>query len=201
MANTDSPFGFRPVGHLNGSSWNGKVNMYYVIDTYGTAMFVGDPVITTEIAGGAAGVTVAGIDVEGMVGIAVGTATTTLTRGVIVGFLPNPANLEQLYKPASQARIALVCDDPSVIYEVQEDSAGGALTGDHVAFNCDMITYAAGRTITGRSLMALDSSVVTSIAAQWRILGLSKRPGNILGSFAKWLVVLNEGSLKGLVAD
>ena len=195
MPNTDAAFGFRPVQHLDGSPWNGKVTMYYVPSTYGTAIFVGDPVIADADAG-AAGVTVNGIDVEGMPSIIAGTGTSTQTRGVVVGFLPNQANLEQLHKPASQARIALVCDAPDVVYEVQEDSDGGAIAAASVGMNADMITYAAGRTLTGRSLMEIDSSGVLSTTAQWRVLGLSKRPGNILGSFAKWLVVLNEHSFK-----
>ena len=96
MPNTDAAFGFRPVQHLDGSPWNGKVTMYYVPSTYGTAIFVGDPVIADADAG-AAGVTVNGIDVEGMPSVIVGTGTSVVTRGIVVGFLPNQANLEQLH--------------------------------------------------------------------------------------------------------
>lgn len=197
MPNTDAAFGFRPVQHLDGSPWNGKVNMYYVPATYGTALFVGDPCVSGGTAG-AAGVTVNGVDVEGMSTISAPTAGSTL-RGVIVGFLPLQTALETLHNPASTARIALVCDAPDVVYEVQEDSDTSTVQATEVGFNADMITYAVGRTITGRSLMEIDSSTATSGAAQFRILGLAKKPGNILGSFAKWLVVINEHEFKTAV--
>jgi len=200
MPNTDAAFGFRPVQHLDGSPWNGKVTMYYVPQAYATALFVGDPVIA-DSAGGAAGVTVNGIDVEGMAGIIAASASSVTNRGVITGFLPLQSNLEMLYNPACTARIALVCDSPDVVYEVQEDGVGSTIAGGDIGENCDMITYAAGRSITGRSLMQLDSSTAVSTTAQWRILGLSKRPGNVLGSFAKWLVVMNEHSFKTTTGD
>lgn len=194
MPNTDAAFGFRPVQHLDGSPWNGKVNMYYIPATYGTALFVGDPCVSGGTSG-AAGVTVSGVDVEGMATISAPVAGSTL-RGVIVGFLPLPTRLEDLYNPASTARIALVCDAPDVVFEVQEDSDTSTIAAADVGENADMITYAAGTTISGRSIMELDSSTHVATAAQFRILGLSKRPGNILGSFAKWLVVINEHEFK-----
>lgn len=194
MPNTDAAFGLRPVGHLDGSPWNGKVNMYYIPVTYGTALYVGDPCVSGGTSG-AAGVTVNGLDVEGVSTISAPVAGSTL-RGVIVGFLPLQTNLETLHNPASTARIALVCDAPDVVYEVQEDSDTSTVQATEVGFNADMITYAAGSATTGRSIMEIDSSTAVSTAAQFRILGLSKRPGNILGSFAKWLVVINEHEFK-----
>src|SRR3990167_465063 len=197
MANTDRAFGLRPVQHLDGSPWNGKVNMYLVPSTDGNTMFVGDPVVSAG-SSGAAGTVVNGIDVEGMATIARPTAGSTL-RGVIVGFLPNQDNLVQLHRAASQNRIALVVDAPDVVFEVQEDSDTSTVQATEVGFNADMITYAAGSTTTGRSIVELDSSTAGSGAAQFRILGLAKRPGNILGSFAKWLVVINEHEFKTAV--
>mgnify|MGYP001578012829 CR=1 FL=1 len=194
MPNTDAAFGLRPVQHLDGSPWNGKVNMYYIPSTYGTALFVGDPVISGGTSG-AAGVVVNGIDVEGMATVSAPVAGSTL-RGVIVGFLPLQTALETLHNPVSTARIALVCDAPDVVFEVQEDSDTSTIAAADVGENVDMITYAAGRTLTGRSLMEIDSSTHISTAAQFRILGLAKKPGNILGSFAKWLVVINEHEFK-----
>lgn len=193
MANSDTPFGMKPVQHLNGAPWNGKVNMYYIPSTYGTAIYVGDPV-DADADAGAAGVVVNGIDVEGMPAIAAATAGSTL-RGVVVGFLPLQSNLETLHNPASTARIALVCDSPDVIYEIQEDSDTSTLAVAEVGQNADII-YTAGSAVTGRSKVELDSSSHVSGAANLRILGLAKRPGNELGSFAKWLVVINEHDFK-----
>ena len=197
MANSDAAFGLKPVQHLDGSPWNGKVNMYYIPSTYGTALFVGDPVVSGGTSG-AAGVVVNGLDVEGVSTIAAPTAGSTL-RGVIVGFLPLQSGLTTLHNPASTARIALVCDAPDVVYEIQEDSDTSTIQATEVGFNADMITYAAGSTTTGRSIVELDSSTAVSSAAQFRILGLAKRPNNALGSFAKWLVVINEHEFKTAV--
>ena len=196
MANTDAAFGLRPVQHLDGSPWNGKVNMYLVPAANGDTMFLGDPVISGGDAGGA-GLVVNGLDMEGVPTIVRPVAGSTLL-GVIVGFLPNQDNLMQTHRAASQARVALVCDSPDVIYEVQEDSDAGAIAATSVNFNADMITYAAGSTTTGRSIVEIDSSTADSTTAQFRLLGLAKQPGNILGSFAKWLVVINEHERKTL---
>lgn len=196
MPNTDAAFGMRPVQHLDGSAWNGKVNMYYIPSTYGTALYVGDPVVSDADAG-AAGVVVNGIDVEGMAAIAAVTAGSTI-RGVITAFLPLQSNLERLHNPASTARIALVCDAPDVVFEIQEDSDTSQLKVGDIGKNADIL-YTAGNTTTGRSAVELDSSTNTSGAAQLRILGLAKRPGNELGSFARFLVVINEHEFKTAV--
>lgn len=195
MANTDAAFGLRPVQHLDGSPWNGKVNPYYVAATYGTILGIGD-LVYTDTDAGAAGVTVYGMDVEGMPGVTRAAAAGTTIRGVIVGFSPLQTDLSKLHNPASTARIAYVCDAPDVVYEIQEDSDGGAIAAASVGMNADIITVADASTTTGRSTMELDSSDVKSGTAQLRILGLAKRPGNILGSFAKWLVVINEHEFK-----
>ena len=45
MANTDSPFGLKPIRHRNGAPYNGAANPYYIPASYGTALVIGDPVI------------------------------------------------------------------------------------------------------------------------------------------------------------
>lgn len=196
MPNPNAPFGLRPVKHLDGSPWNGKVNMYFVPASNTTAIFVGDPVRSAGSAG-TAGTVVNGIDVEGMPTITVAGAGDTL-RGVVVGFLPNPANPEQLHRPASQARIALVCDQPDVVFEIQENGTGSsALVANDIGENAN-IAYAAGSTITGRSAVTLNSSTHgTETTKQLRILGLSKRPGMELGTgYGVFEVMINLHELK-----
>src|SRR5688500_14465039 len=104
MANTDRPYGLRPVGHLNGAPWNGKVSTYYVPASDATAIYVGDPVKSGGTAG-AAGTVVYGQSVEGMPTITVAAAGNTL-RGVVIGFSPLQSNLETLHRAASTARLA-----------------------------------------------------------------------------------------------
>lgn len=194
MANSDTPFGMRPVAHLDGSPWNGKVTTYLSPSADGTATYVGDPVKSGGTAG-AAGVTVYGYDVEGMATIATAAAGDTL-RGVVIGFSPLQSNLETLYRVASTNRLAYVVDSPDVVFEIQEDSVGNDVAITQVGNNFDIV-YAAGNTTTGRSAVELDSSDATGTAtAQLRLLGLVKRPNNALGTNAKWLVMINEHELK-----
>lgn len=193
MANTDRPSGLRPVSHLDGSPYNGKMNMYLAPSADGTAIYVGDPVKSGGTAG-AAGVTVNGINVEGMPTVAVAAAGDTL-RGVVVGFLPKQSNLEVLHREASTNRIALVADSPDLIFEVQEDGLGAPIAAIDIGENADIV-YTAGNATTGRSAVVLDSSDHKTATAQLRILGYVQRPDNAIGDKAKFLVVINEHELK-----
>lgn len=194
MANTDRAFGMRPVQHLDGSPWNGKVSTYFVPSTDGTAIYVGDPVKSGGTAG-AAGTVVYGMSVEGMATVAVAAAGDTL-RGVVVGFSPLQSNLETLHRAASTARLVYVVDSPDVVFEVQSDEGGAALALVDVGENADIL-YTAGSAVTGRSAVELDSSDHKTTTAQLRILGFAQRTDNEAGAnYAKVLVVINEHELK-----
>lgn len=201
MANVNRPQGLRPVSYLDGSPWDGKVNMYLIPSTDGSPTFIGDPV---KIAGsaGTAGTFVNGQDCEGMPTIAVCAAGDTPV-GVVVGFLPNQSDLTQLYRPSSVNRIALVCDSPNVVFEVQEDGVTSTLKAADVGENADLV-IGTGSTTTGISGTMLDSNTHATTAATVRILGLAKKPNNSMGSgavaaadlYAKWLVYFAEHQYK-----
>ena len=194
MANTDRPFGLIPVRHLSGRPYTGAVRM--MLADAANAIFIGDPVKTGGSAG-AAGLFVNGIDCEGMPNVERAASTDTLV-GVVVGFLPLQSDLSILYKPATTTdRIALVVDDPDVVFEIQEDSDSNNIAVTQVGNNFDMVTWLAGNTTTGISAIELDSSDTTGTAtAQFRLLGLVKRADNALGANAKWEVVINEHEYK-----
>ena len=204
MANVDSPFGLRPVRHLDGRSWNGSTRMYLVPSGDGTALFVGD-LVKSGGSAGAAGTVVNGIDVEGMQTVIQAAATNTELVGVVVGFLPDPDNLMRKHRAASTNRIALVCDDPTVVFEIQEDSVTTTLTVDEMGENADVIV-GSGNATTGISAMELDSGDHKTATAQLRILGLVKRPGNNIGDNTssasstyvngKYEVLINEHAYK-----
>ena len=193
MANISAAFGMRPVRHLDGSPWNGRVTQYAVLAANASAIYVGDPVIAAGDSG-AAGVVTYGQDIEGMRAVSVAAAGDTLL-GVVVGFSPLQTNLETLHRAASTARIAYVCDAPDVIFEIQEDSVGNNITATMVGLNTDIV-YTAGSTLTGRSAVELDSSGTGTATAQLRILGLSKHRGNELGADANYDVIINEHEFK-----
>jgi hypothetical protein len=195
MANTSRPSGFKPVQHLDGSAWNGKVSMFLCPSTTSAAIYIGDAVVSGGTAG-AAGVTVNGIDCEGMSTVAAATAGGAIL-GVCVGVLPLQSDLSVKYRKASTSMIVLVVTDPSVVYEVQEDNVGNDIAVTQVGNNFDLAAGAGGSTTTGISGMLLDSSDGSGTAsATFRLLGLVKRPDNALGTAAKWLVTANEHEFK-----
>lgn len=185
MANVDIPNGLRPVKHLDGSPYNGAANRYFIPATDTTTVFVGDAV---KSAGSA--------DADGVPTVAQAIAGDTL-RGVVVGVEPETAD-STIYRAASTGRYVYVADAPDLVFEVQEDSVGGALSAASVGLNADLIV-GAGSTAAGRSAMELDSSTAAATTAQLRILGFVQRPDNEIGANAKVLVMINEHELKSTV--
>lgn len=179
MANGDTAFGLKPVRMKDGSPYNGAADMYSIPATNGTAAFVGDPV---KLAGSADSAGVATVDFCA--------ATDTIT-GVIVGFA-DAASMTLGYGAASTARYALVCHGQDMLFEIQEDSDGGALAAADFGLNADIIV-AAGSTFTKRSGVELDTSTKADTATLGlRIVGLAQRPDNAIGANAKVLVSLND---------
>ena len=186
MANSDTPFGFKPVKHLSGAPWNGKANVYYIPATDNTAVFKGDAV---KSAGAA--------DDTGRFPTVAQAAAANAIRGVVIGFGDNPNVMIQAdyplrsYRPAATAMYCLVVDDPFVIYEIQEDSVGNSITAAMVGMSTD-IAVGTGSTTTGKSAMELDSSDTATAAGQCKILRLVNREDNELGNHAKWEVTIIE---------
>lgn len=187
MANNDTPFGFKPVKHLNGSPWNGKANVYYIPSTDNVATFVGDAV---KGAGAA--------DATGKYPTVTQATAGAAVLGVVIGFgdnpytMTHPDNPNRSYRPASTAMYAFVVDDPQVIFEVQEDSDANSITAAMVGLSTNFVV-GSGSTVTGKSAMELDSSdTATDTSGNCRILRLANRDDNELGNYAKWEVLLAE---------
>lgn len=158
MANTDSPFGLKPVRHRNGAPYNGAATPYYIPASYGTALFVGDPVIKTGTSN-TAEVTVPGagkFNIGTMPEINKATAGDgNRISGVIVGFAALPTDLSKAHNAASTERVALVADDPDLVFEVQAD---GAVPAASMGLNANLIFTHAGDTTTGLSGVELDTT-------------------------------------------
>ncbi len=181
MANAMRPNGFRPVRHLDGSSWNGATVPYLIDSGDGTATFVGD-MLQHGLSSGAAGQIVGGLDCEGMpmaIQATPGTAGQD-NVGVVVGFSVDPTNPMLRHRAANTNRIAYVVTDPSVVYEIQEDALGTPIAAASIGL---AFTYVigSGNTATGQSASVLDSSELSNTATfPLKLLGLSKRVGNRL---------------------
>jgi hypothetical protein len=126
---------------------------------------------------------------------------------VVVGIANDPAvpasndMLEAGYRAASTEGYVLVCDDPDVLYEIQEDSDTSTLAKTSIGLNADLIA-AAGSTYTRRSGFMLDSSTAATTATlQLRIIELAQRPDNEIGTNAKWLVAINLPTEAGAVGS
>lgn len=186
MANTDRPFGFKPVKHLLGGSWNGKANVYYIPANDGNDMFKGDVVVS----GGSA-------DATGKYPTVARASADGNVRGVIIGFgedphvMIKPENPNRSYRPENTAMYCLVVDDPFVIFEVQEESDGATLDADDVGNTTDIVA-GAGNTTTGLSGMEIDS---TAGDEQCKLLRIVDREDNELGAYCKWEIIFVEHEL------
>jgi hypothetical protein len=186
MPNSNAPMGLIPRRYRNGSPFMGPARRYYVNASDATALFIGDPVVLSGTGDG-----------RGTPGCTRATAATGPITGVVVGIANEPslpasnAMLELGYRPASQAGYVLVVDDPTVLYEIQEDSVGGSLAATNIGQNAALIA-GTGSTSTRQSGFMLDSSTAAVTATlPLRIVQLEQREDNEIGQYAKWLVALN----------
>lgn len=181
MANIDRPNGLRPIRMLDGSPYNASIMTFPVDVSNATAIFKGDLVVLEDdgnVAASGAGGAVLGV----CVGVVV-------DRAVAATEYPG-------YLPATTAGHVLVELGRNVVFEIQEDSVGADMVATNVGTNGD-VAAGAGSTVTGRSGYELDSSDViandtTPATAQLRVLALSSRTDNLIGTNAKWEVIINE---------
>ena len=178
MANSDTPKGLIPVKYLNGQPYTGKCGRYYIPATDNTAVHIGDLV---KLAGSA--------DARGVPTVTLA-ASTNVVVGAVVGVEPVTAASTR-HRAAATARYVYVADDPELLFEIQEDSVGGALAATNVGQNCNVVV-AAGSNTTGFSATELDSSTAATTATlDCQIMRLADREDNEIGINAKWLVKLN----------
>lgn len=198
MANANRPSGFTPHSYLNGAAWNGQARVYSIAASYGTALYIGDPCISSGTS-----------DVYGVQGIAIG-ATTGGLRGVIVGLFDSgnttgipggttsgyTSNPSLTYRPASHANVwyALVVDDPNVVFVVQEESNGTALAATDIGLNTISKSGTGNGYISGWMIPSATGAVPAVTATlQIKLLGLLQTPAatNVFGAYAKHLVQIN----------
>lgn len=198
MANANRPSGFTPVQYLNGAPWNGQARLYSIAANYGTALYIGDPCISSGTS-----------DAFGIQGIAIG-ATTGALRGVIIGLfntggtsavpggvsVGNVLNANITYRPASDPNVwyAAVVDDPWVLFSIQEESNGTQLSATSVGLNQISKSGTGNGYVSGWMIpSATGATPNTTSTLQLRLMGLIQTPGgtNVFGAYAKWLVKIN----------
>jgi len=197
MANANVPRGLIPYQQLIGAPWNGVASIYYVPSGYGTAIFVGDPIVTVHGNNDANGIPCAAVAASGspFVGSCVGivdggpnaAASITVTRDLPV------------YHPASTAQYILVSDAPDLVYVIQDDASTQSSYAPNTwsGLNANLVT-GTGSTYSGYSGWQLQaSSVNTTNTLDLKILRALNQTDNVIGTVintnmnAKWLVKIN----------
>ncbi len=188
MANTNAPFGLRPVRSLNGAPWNGLVNYYFATGATGV-IAPGDPVIMAGSANTA--------DVQGYPAGTLPTCTVALDGagdpilGVCVSVLPITRD-SLPYRETSTDRIIAVADDPQLIFQCQEDAGGTPLAAVDVG---QFVVFKVGTasTVTGRSAWTIDTATAPNTTATFQamLLRLAPIPNNAIGQYGVWEVLIN----------
>lgn len=190
MANSNTPFGFRPVGTIGQSNYIGKVEKFFVPSTDTTAVGLGDPVMLAGSAD-ADGVPTAKryIPFDG--------TTASQCLGVMVSAAFDPTNLTSVHRPASTDRYIYVDTDPNTVYEVQETSTSSTnyIAATSVGLNGTM-SLGTVDTTTGNSKTVISTTVATNTTYDVQILRLKPAVDNSIGQYAKWLVRLNQNQFR-----
>lgn len=207
MANTNAPFGLKPVKMLTGAAWNEQANLYYIAANDTNAYYLGDCV---KSASGVAGDTLTGAPAVTLYGTRNAASTSGDIRGVIVGTgtavntpggnFPqqfNPQNLDIIYIPATktQAYYVWVVDDPTVIYEAQTDTLASAPYGQNAPL---FVATAPTAPVNQSASYVQGSQVNTTQAFPLKIMGGVWRIDNDLSGtaqYAKLYVKINQHEL------
>lgn len=154
----------RPMGFEPvGHFYGGEIRTRNFVVTASQTIFKGDPVVITN---------------AGTINVGAASATTT-HLGIAAEYIASASAGDE---------IAVWCD-PGIIYKVQTTDAI-TTTVSNVFNTADIITYAAGNTTTGQSIMELNTPGTSS--KPWLILGLSGEADNAWGEFSKVEVIYNQ---------
>jgi hypothetical protein len=200
MPNISAPRGFVPSRYADGGAWNGATNLYVVLAAEANQINVGDAVKSA-----------ANSDANGVSAVTKITNGTDTARGVVVGVLaanPNApslvgTNLDLTIQniPATKAKdyYVMVVDDPSVLYEVQDDGTS-ALAATVANKNASYTVTNPTSPQQNSATVLTNSSVATTSTLPLRLMGLVQRADNAFGANAKWLVKFNTHELLGNTA-
>lgn len=195
MPNLNKPFGLKPVRYASGGRWTGGGTIYCIRQSNTQAFAIGDPVTLEGEA-----------DANGIPSIVLATAGTgNPVLGAIVSGAGAPTDAgsfgvpadSPLVIPASKTRnyYVLVADDPDVVFEVQENSSGGAIAASSVGLNVNLASGTNNGFVSGWTLAS--SSVATGATLQMKLLRAVRRPDNELGNFCKWECLINHHVFRG----
>lgn len=183
MANDNAPSGFRATRHLAGG--NIRLSEYSIASGYGTSLYFGDPVEMTGTG-------------KNIAQAAAGNADNI---GVFAGcrYVDGQGNqvFSKMWPAGTTATdiVALVYDDPNIVFEIQADTLAEGDVGQLVDWN-----LGSGNSNTGVSGAYADESTKGATGKALRVIGLVPRVKNDYGDYAKIEVAFAEHALKGVVS-
>jgi hypothetical protein len=185
MANTNAPFGLRPVRKLGGG--NISQSVYSIATAYTTAIYDGDIVALT---GTGRNIAKAAADTTNAIGVFKGCSYKDSTGAMVFShYWPGVSDSKSDIK-------AYVVDDPQVIFECQADACAESEVGVLGDWN-----VGTGNATTGISgLYATVTGVTATTGEPLRVLRLVDRPDNDYGSYAKIEVMFAEHAYLSIAA-
>jgi len=159
LANTNAPFGFRPIGQQEGSAPTAGFETYYLNSSDTNLYFTGDPVMLSTAIPGFITVPASGSTTgQALLGIFVGCKYYTATVGRTVWNSYFPASVG-----SSSPCEAYVITNPQQLFAVQATSnaiMGTSNINQNIGFNA--ATSSLGNQTTGQSVVTLAASTQTA---------------------------------------
>src|SRR6266581_4456362 len=134
MANPSIPNGLTPVRPM--SAFSTSANQYSVPSSDGTLIGIGDLVKLVGTAQTINDITYPDV---------ARAATGDVFVGAVTGVIPVTRD-STVYREASTQRVLVVCDDPNVLFEVQESAAGTSFTANDIGLNANIVVANASTT-------------------------------------------------------
>ena len=210
MANTNKINGFNPVGYLNGAAYSGQARMYAIPTADTTASYAIGDVVQSR----------GGSDANGLpyvIKVPAANASNFVALGVVVGvsvadagvsLVGTTLNLEQTYITAgtrASVRYVYIADDPNLLYEVSAGTTATNITLAKMRYNSgigswytaadqtyaiDQTTYLAPSSPYSNIILS-SATVNTTNTLPVQMLGLSQKPDNAIGAYARILCRFN----------
>jgi len=202
MANLNAPKGLVPSRYLDGSAWNGATNVYFIPQADTNQFNPGDAVKSAAVT-----------DANFIPGVTKITNGTDTIRGVMVGVLSagpgaQPSlvgtnldlTIQNIPATKNQDYYILVVDDPSVLFEIQDDGSAVLSTSQMSKNAAFTVTNPTSPQQNSATVLAV-SSIATTQALPLRLMGAIQRADNDPTLVnAKWLVKINQHELQGNTA-
>jgi hypothetical protein len=161
LPNTSAPFGFKQYGQREGSAPTAGQETRLISSAQTTPIFTGDVVAQSSAAPGY------------ILSIGSTGAITTTALGIFLGCKYYNTNVSRTtwssYWPGSGATgdvQAFVCTNPEQLY-IAQGSTGGVLGSSNIGQGvpCSVLLSSLGNTLTGQSVMTIQSSLVTGLSS------------------------------------